>query len=247
VKYYFVTLQKIEIMKRLIIYLLLFIPVLSFAQYEPKHSGQLIRHTYYSLDYNATHKQANWVYYRLTYDMIKGKTKRSDSFRPDPAVSFGASTLADYKGSGYDRGHLCPAADMKISEKAMSETFFLSNMSPQFPAFNRGKWADLEKLVRSYIKDISDTLYIVTGPVFISNKGSIGQNKVTIPGFYYKAIYSPKRGGIGFLMPNVKIELPLKAWVVSIDFIEMLTGIDFFHQLDDKIENRIESQAEWWK
>jgi len=234
-------------MKTIIIYLLLFIPFLSFAQYEPKHSGQLIRHTHYSLDYNATHKQANWVYYRLTYDMIKGKAKRFDNFRPDPKVSAGSATLNDYKDSGYDRGHLCPAADMKISEKAMSETFFLSNMSPQFPAFNRGKWSNLEKLVRSYIKDISDTLYIVTGPVFIGNKGSIGKNKVTVPGFYYKAIYSPKRGGIGFLMPNIKIESPLRTWMVSIDLIEALTGIDFFYQLDDKIENKIESQNEWWK
>ena len=228
-------------------YVILLLPFLSFAQYEPKHSGQLIRHTYYSLDYNAKHKQPNWVYYRLTYNMINGKVKRLDDFRPDPAVSSGSATLADYKGSCYDRGHLCPAADMKISEQAMSETFFLSNMSPQFPPFNRGKWSDLEKLVRSYIKDISDTIYIVTGPVFISNKGSIGKSNVTVPGFYYKAIYSPKRGGIGFLMPNVKIELPLKTWVVSIDLIETLTGIDFFYQLDDKTENRIESQNEWWK
>ena len=234
-------------MKRLIIYLLLLVPFLSFAQYEPNHSGQLIRHTYYSLDYNKKHKQPNWVYYRLTYNMVNGKARRSDNFRPDPAVSTGSPTLADYKNSGYDRGHLCPAADMKISEKAMSETFFMSNMSPQFPSFNRGKWSDLENLVRSYIKDITDTLYIVTGPVFINNKGSIGKNNVTVPGFYYKVIYSPKRGGIGFLMPNVKITLPLQTWVVSIDLIETLIGIDFFYQLDDKIENEIESQTKWWK
>lgn len=234
-------------MKRLIIYLLLLVPFLSFAQYEPKHSGQLIRHTHYSLDYNKTHKQPNWVYYRLTYDMVNGKIKRSDNFRPDPAIFAGSPTPNDYKGSGYDKGHLCPAADMKISEKAMSETFFMSNMSPQFPSFNRGKWSDLENLVRSYIKGITDTLYIVTGPVFMNNKGSIGKNNVTVPGFYYKAVYSPKRGGIGFLMPNVKIELPLQTWVVSIDLIEALTGIDFFYQLDDKIEDEIESQTKWWK
>lgn len=185
--------------------LLFIIPILLHAQYEPKATGELIRHTYYSLDYNEQHEQPNWVYYRLTYDMIKGLASRADDFRADAAVSTGSAELEDYRGSGYDRGHLCPAADMKLNKEAMSETFFLSNMSPQNQSFNRGKWADLEAEFRSFIRDESDTLYIVTGPVFADNKGGIGKNQVTVPGFYYKAAYCPKRGMIGYVMPNRKI------------------------------------------
>lgn len=221
--------------------LLFIVPVLLRAQYEPKSTGELIRHTYYSLDYNELHEQPNWVCYRLTYDMIKGLASRADDFRADAAVSTGSAELEDYRGSGYDRGHLCPAADMKLSKEAMSETFFLSNMSPQNPSFNRGKWADLEAEFRSFIRDESDTLYIVTGPVFADNKGSVGKNQVTVPGFYYKAAYCPKRGMIGYVMPNRKISETADVWVTSVDIIEALTGIDFFYQLPDESEEQLET------
>lgn len=171
---------------------------------------------------------------------IKGKAKRADNFRPDPSAP-NCAELSDYKGSGYDRGHLCPAADMKISQEAVSETFFLSNMSPQAPVFNRGAWAKLEALARSYIRDSSDTLYVVTGPVFLGAIENIGENKVTVPLFYYKALYCPKRGMTAFLMPNRKIEDPLMAWVVSVDMVESLTGTDFFPQLPDETQNKLES------
>jgi endonuclease G len=225
-----------------------FIPFFAFAQtgYEPKAKGELIRHTYFSLDYNEAHEQPNWVYYMLTSDLINGNVKRKDNFRADNKVTTGSATLSDYKGSGYDRGHLCPAADMKISAVAMSETFFLSNMSPQVSSFNRNKWAALEDQIRNYVRDTSDTLYVVTGPVFVNNKGSIGKNNVTVPGFYYKAVYCPQRGGIGFLMPNDEITEELRSWVVSIDLLEAVTGIDFFYQLEDEYEKEIESQVILW-
>ena len=226
-----------------LLFLLLFSPCL-FAQslrYEPEAQGVLVRHKYYSLDFDTLHRQAKWVYYMLTYDHVNGKAKRADNFRPDPSAP-NCSTLADYRGSGYDRGHLCPAADMKISQEAISETFYLSNMSPQVSAFNRGAWAKLEALVRSYIQDRSDTLYIVTGPVFLGATKSIGPNKVTVPVFYYKALYCPKRGMTAFLMPNRKIEEPLSAWVVSVDLIEAITDIDFFPQLPKEEQDKLESK-----
>jgi endonuclease G len=235
-------------MKKVFSLLLLYIPVLTFAHrsYEPEAKGELIRHTYFSLDYNEEHEQPNWVYYMLTYELVKGDAKRKDNFRADKKVSTGSATPTDYKACGYDRGHLCPAADMKISEEAMSETFFMSNMSPQVPSFNRGGWSTLEDQIRRYVKDITDTLYIVTGPVFIHNKGKIGKNGVTIPGFYYKAVFCPKRGGTGFLIPNNKTTEDLPSWIVSIDLLEAMTGIDFFYQLEDKYEDSIESQVVWW-
>lgn len=217
------------------------------TRYIPDSRGTLINNTYYSLDFNADHKQPEWVYYMLTQTHIGGDAERSSSFKDCKQNGVVSASTNDYTHTGYDRGHLCPAADMKLSKDAMKETFQMWNISPQDPSFNRGRWADLEALTRNYIRDATDTLFVVTGPVFIDNKESIGkQNDVTVPGFFYKAIYCPKRGGIGFLMPNRKTGEPLRVWVVSIDFIEALTGIDFFPQMPPERQQEIESQAVWW-
>ncbi|MDR1755498.1 MAG: DNA/RNA non-specific endonuclease [Culturomica sp.] len=225
--------------------LLLFFPLVGFTQYEPECKGELIKNTYYTVDYNAGHKQPNWVYYMLVNEYIAGEAKRSNNFQSDERVSIPA-TLKDYRHCGYDRGHLCPAADMTHSTTAMDETFLLSNMSPQDPSFNRGRWNDLEDQIRKYVKNPTDTIYVVTGPIFLNNKGHIGDNKVTIPGFYYKVVYCPKRGGVGFIMPNQKVEQNIKTWIVSIDIVESLTGIDFFPQLPPQIQDCIEAQNTWW-
>ena len=113
-----------------------------FAQLEllsPKpDTNQVVKHTAFWLSYSEPHEQAEWVYYILTPERVSGTEKRKNNFRADPAVLTGSATLADYKGSGYDRGHLCPAADNTHTKEAMSESFFMSNMSPQEPGFNRG-------------------------------------------------------------------------------------------------------------
>ena len=209
--------------------------------YHPHSSGQLINHSYFSLSYNETHEQAEWVLYHLTSDMINGIFERTDNFRIDSKVITGSATKSDYFNSGYDRGHLAPASDMKISMTSMSESFLLSNVSPQNSSFNRGGWKKLESLVRSWVLSEGD-MYVVTGPIFSSNNGSIGLNKVTIPAYFYKIIYSKNKDKmIGLVMPNAKINNSLKYYVKSIDYIESLTGIDFFHQLDDEYENLLES------
>ena len=230
--------------------LLLVSPLYSHGQdvrYMPEPQGTLIKNAYYCVDYNTAHKQANWVYYMLTETHISGDTPRSSSFKDCQEGNIRSASTKDYTHSGYDRGHLCPAADMKLSKEAMNATFQMWNISPQNPSLNRGKWAELEETVRDYIKDATDTLYIVTGPVFLGEREYIGDNRVTIPGLFYKVVYNPKRGGIGFLMPNRKLETPLKSWQVSIDLVEAITGIDFFPQLPDKSESEIESQVTWWE
>ncbi|MDR2883406.1 MAG: DNA/RNA non-specific endonuclease [Alistipes sp.] len=216
-------------------------------EYRPVVNGVLIENPHYCLDFNTGHKQPNWVCYSLTPAHVTGRAPRSSTFRNGRRGNVSSATTDDYKGSGYDRGHLCPAADMKLSREAMTATFLMWNMSPQEPSFNRGGWAQLEALVRGYIDGATDTLHVVTGPVFIGNKGSIGANSVTIPGFFYKVIYCPRRGGIAFLMPNRRISGPLKSWQVSIDLIEALSGMDFFPGLPDERENEIEAQVEWWE
>lgn len=229
--------------------LFLLFPLLLAGQdfrYAPQASDVPVRSKYYCLDFNTRHKQPNWVYYMLTPAHIDGKAPRASSFRDCRQGNVCSASLKDYKGSGYDRGHLCPAADMKLDREAMNATFLMWNMSPQEPSFNRGKWADLEALVRKYIKDDRDTLFVVTGPVFLGKEKCIGKNRVTVPGLFYKVVYSPGRGGIAFLLPNLKVTSPLRDWQVSIDLIEALTGIDFFPQLPRKYQDEIESQVVWW-
>lgn len=207
-------------------------------------SGVVIEHAGFTLQYSEEHEQALWVAYELTVAELRGSFKRSDNFREDPAVPTGSASLADYRRSGYDRGHLAPAADMQWSGTAMSESFFLSNMSPQVPAFNRGIWKNLEEQVRDWSRAY-EALYIVTGPVLTQPPlGVIGKNKVAVPAAYFKVIVDfvpPDRKGIGFLLPNGKSEAPLPSYAVSIDRIEQVTGLDFFPALEDSLEEAIES------
>jgi len=226
------------------IYLFLFICFkLTSQEYLPKSEGEIIRHKYYILSYNEDHEQANWVHYKLNPTFLNGTTPRINSFKVDPKVSTKSAELIDYKGSGYDRGHLAPAGDMKYSRESMIESFFMSNMSPQDPSFNRGIWRRLEETIRKWGK--SSEIFISTAGVLnIKNLGSIGGNKVTIPSKYYKVIYSPKNNSmIGFLLSNKGSSSELKSFMVSIDSIESITGIDFFHELPNEIENSLESKV----
>lgn len=209
---------------------------------EPKSAGEIVKHTYYTLAYSEADEQAYWVFYHLTPELIGGTQARTDDYRADPLVSTGCASLADYSGSGYDRGHLCPAADMTLNKTSMSETFFLSNMSPQNASFNRGIWSTLEDRVRKWVGEYGD-LYVCAGGILNENLGTIGANKVSIPKRYYKIVYCEKEGMIGFIMPNQGSSLTLDKFVVTVDEIEALTGIDFFSGLDDKIESQLEANT----
>jgi len=212
----------------------------------------IVEHKYYTLCYNEKHEQASWVAYAISFDMVRGLADRKDNFREDPLVPSGSAQLIDYKGSGFDRGHLAPAAVMKASELCMSESFYLSNMSPQVPGFNRGIWKELEAWVRGramFVSQYDTVLYVVTGPVLTNNLKSIGPNKVSVPEYYFKVIYNPIESqagaGLAFLMKNEpsSLEPTDESFRVPIDSIESLTGIDFFPMLDDEREKEIESNS----
>ncbi|MCT4560054.1 MAG: DNA/RNA non-specific endonuclease [Crocinitomicaceae bacterium] len=216
-------------------------------------SDHIISHEGFSLVYAHEHEQAYWVAYHLTPKRLQGKVKRTGHFRPDPDVPDGTAEVGDYRNSGLDRGHLAPAGDMKWSETAMKESFYFSNISPQNPKFNRGIWRQLEEKVREFAL-LSDTLYIATGPVFMQNIGSIGPNSVTVPNAYFKALlgYWDKRWhAIGFIVEQFPISSgELHEFAVSIDDLERITRMNFFHRLDDEIEDEIEQSfdySEWEK
>ena len=226
--------------------------LLSFIQSNPSFTpssttSSVIKHKYYSVSYNEKYEQAEWIAYKLTSAMIAGYAERKNNFKEDPLVSSGSASLADYKGSGYDRGHLCPAADMKISQEAMNESFYMSNMSPQDPSFNRGIWKSLEEKVRSWAATETE-VYVVTGGILTSVNKTIGANQVGVPQEYYKIVYDYSGNNtkmIGFILPNKKGEKQLPEYVVPVNRIETITGIDFFPQLPDEIEEALESKSNY--
>lgn len=185
----------------------------------------------YSLGYIEYHEQPTWVTYKLTRTEATTKAaRRGDDFREDPPVPTGSATLADYRRSGYDRGHLAPAADMAFSSKTMSESFYMSNMSPQKPAFNRGCWKEQEEQVRQFAVSECEIM-VVTGPILPDTKTiTIGGSKVTVPTHYYKVIYdlTPPQKMIGFIMPNEGSNKSLHSFAVTVDAVENATT-ELFH------------------
>jgi endonuclease G len=214
------------------------------------HRSEVVEKAQYVLSYNEEHEVANWVLTTLKPSMMKNCTSRSNSFRSDPNISTGSATLQDYKNSGYDRGHLIPAGDMKMSATAMSETFFLSNMTPQTGNFNQGQWQELESLVRAWIMK-GTTTTIISGPILHKKLPKIGPTGVSVPKFHYKIIYQVKgklSKMIAFLMEDKTPYGSLEAYSVSVDEIEDMTGWDFFAELDNDIEEDLESHVrsqEW--
>lgn len=220
---------------------------------EKEDSHQIISHNGFILCYREFYEQPEWVCYTIDKSKMQKNVKRNDRFRSDPLVATSSASLEDYKNSGYDRGHLAPSADLTYSKETMSDSFFLSNMSPQHPGFNRGIWKDLESELRNQTENF-DILYIVTGPVLEKKDyETTGINSVAIPEFFYKAVLAVKDGkyhAIGFILPNKKCIDSFWNYAVSVDEIEKRTGIDFFYKLDDKLEASLESQvllSDWKK
>ena len=191
--------------------------------------------------------QPNWVSYELTREETKGKEKRGNRFIADPLVTGPIATNADYTRSGYDKGHMAPAADMKWSPEAMKESFYFSNMCPQHPQLNRRGWKNLEEKIRNWA--IADSaIIIICGPIIEKQPKTIGKNKVAVPQRFFKVVLSPFAKpirAIGFLFNNEQAVEPLSSYVVTVDSIESLTNMDFFAPLPDEIENKIEADANY--
>ena len=209
-------------------------------------NDEVVKHTYYTLSYSEQDEQAEWVYYELNSNQLNSDISRSNNFRKDPYISTSSAQLYDYKGSGYDRGHLAPAGDMKYSSTAMSESFYMSNMSPQTASFNRGKWKKIEKQFRDWSYKYGE-LIIITGPILNdANLGTIGSNKVTVPRRYYKVAIDPNNldRNVAILIENRSSSEAIKSFAVSIDELERVSGLDFFHKLSEGTQQRIESRAQ---
>lgn len=206
----------------------------------------------YALGYSEQYEQPLWVAYTLTAEEVLEKTvSRTDDFRVDPYISTGSARAEDYAKSGFDRGHLAPAADMGWARKAMSESFYYSNMSPQQPEFNRGIWKKLEEKVRDWAVDHGE-IHVITGPVFARSNKVIGRNNVAVPQACYKVVYAPKAkppAMIGFILPNAGSDRKLYEFAVSVDTVESVTGLSFFTAVDGNLRRRLASgyDIDAWK
>jgi endonuclease G len=184
----------------------------------------------------------------VSWELLGSETEGTLSrgnFAADPNVK-SCPTLDDYRGSGYDRGHMAPSADMKWDETAMEQCFYLTNMCPQLHSLNNGTWKNLEEKCRIWAKADS-AIIIISGPVLTKKpKEYIGQNRVAVPQSFFKVILAPYANpprGIGFIMPNGDVKGGLQACAVSIDSVESITGHDFFAALPDSIEQQVEQEC----
>ena len=204
---------------------------------------QIIEHLAYTVSHNPVWNIPNWVAYSLTDTELRGDIPRARHFYPDPKVQGVAVVPQDYTHSGYDRGHMAPAADMKWSEQAMRESFYMTNICPQNQNLNRGDWNDLEELARDWARKFGN-LYIACGPIVHNEDATIGNNhRIVIPSAFYKVFLRKDNSSwtsIGFIFANESGNKPLMTYMVSIDEVESTTGIDFFYNLPDSIENEIE-------
>ena len=210
-------------------------------------TNQIVHHDGYSLSYSEPHEQAEWVAYELKKSHLSNTNFKRPYFEIDKAVKTGAAHWRNYKKSGYDRGHLCPAGDRRFSKEAHDETFLTSNISPQEHNFNSGIWNVLEQKIRYWARKY-DGVFVVTGGVLKGNMKTIGDEEVSVPNQFYKVLIDNNSGKtkmIAFLMPHKDSNKPLYEFVVSVDEVEKLTGIDFFPELEDAVEKKLEASKSY--
>lgn len=215
---------------------------LEIAKTAKGKASQIITHVGYTTSYNSNWLVPNWVAYELTAKEVAGTYPRPKKpFDPDPMVKGNTAYHGDYTNSGYSRGHMAPAADMKWSEQAMLESFYLSNICPQNAELNGGVWEKLENRVRALASE--SNVYVCCGPIMSGNPQRIGENKVAVPAKFFKVLCMQRKGkwqAIGFVFPNTACKGSMFNFAVSVDEIEKLTGHDFFYNMPDNIENTIE-------
>ena len=216
------------------------IPVMS-----AKKQGQVIHRTGYTLAYDVKTRTPQWVAWELTKKETQGTEERSNDFQPDPDVKGAQVVTKDYTHSGYDRGHMAPAADMKWSKKAMKESFYMSNICPQDHNLNTSDWSELENKSRQWARRYGK-VYIVCGPIYNGKRNEyIGDHRVKVPDAFFKVVLineKKKQCAMGFYFENEAGERKLQEYLVPVDRIEQLTGMDFFSALPDNLEDRLEAE-----
>jgi endonuclease G len=216
-----------------------------FDFYPTSTTNAIYERNAYAFSYSEKHEQSEWVAYFLEASDLGNANYERPFFIEDPLVETESADWRNYKKSGYDKGHLCPAGDRKSTYLEYKETFFTSNISPQDHDFNSGVWNRLEDKTR-YWAEKYNGIYVITGGVLTDDLKTIGKEEVSVPNYFYKILLS-KDGSrmVAFLVPHTDSNKPLYEFVTSVNAIEKMTGIDFFPQLDDAIEDKLEQKSDY--
>lgn len=213
---------------------------------ELKKGDIILRYEGFTVKYNTSWLIPDWVAYELTAEETRGEVPRASGFSMDLNYKGKQAMREDYSNTGWDKGHMAPAADMKWSSNAMRESFYLTNICPQDHNLNSGDWLTLEKLCREWAVKFG-SVYIVCGPVVYNNRfGKIGEQKVVVPDYFYKAVLAwngKEYKSIAFVMENTSIRQSILSCAVSVNDVEALVGFNLFAELNDKNEESIESQV----
>lgn len=206
---------------------------------------QIVEYSGFTVSFNPGLRIPNYVVYELTRNETEGDVARASSFDCDTEVE-GCPEPSDYTRSGYDRGHMAPAADMKWDYDAMHESFYMTNICPQNHSLNGGGWKRLEEKIRDWAERDS-ALIVVTGPITEPGHKTL-KSGVAVPQKFFKAILAPYAKpvrGIAFIYRNEGGQKVIERQMVSIDSVESATGLDLFYELPDDIENRIEKSSDY--
>ena len=225
--------------------------VLGLPKINMKSQSILLKRKGYTLLYNVSCFIPIWVSWHLTAEHADGEWNRDNNYYEDDEVPLPRASNDDYKGSGWTRGHMCPAGDNKWDEVAMKESNLLTNICPQHASLNSGLWNVIERNCRKWAIEYGD-LYIVCGPILLNKEHeTIGSNKIVVPDAFYKVILRlrPQPAAIGFVVRNNEGLKKKDQYVNTVDEVERITGIDFFPSLPDSIENEVEafSDINDWK
>lgn len=203
--------------------------------------GFLIEYEGYTVSYNPKTKIPVWVKYDLSAEETDGPyTRKGKNFKQDAYVPLPQAHSDDYRNSGWSRGHMAPAADFKWSENAMTESFYYTNCCPQDESLNSGQWSTLENKVRGWAEKFGNVT-VVTGPIIGKNiNGTIGENRVVVPDALFKAVLADNQA-IAFIMYNRSRNENMQECAMSVNQLEKISGLDLFQELDDKVEEKIES------
>lgn len=205
--------------------------------------SQIKEYIGFTISFNKDNKTPNYVAWELLGTETTGDQQRIDKFWKDDEIE-GCPTTYDYTRSGYDRGHMCPAADQKWSYEAMYDCFVMANICPQLHELNAGAWQTLETKERQWAKRDS-AIMVIAGPIYEpSDTKTIGNANVRVPSAFFKVLLAPyvdQPRGIAFVYPNMTAPGNMQDYAMSIDDLEKTLNFDFFPALPDDMEKAVES------
>jgi endonuclease G len=221
--------------------------------------GMLLYREGYVCSYDTRTRGPRWVAERLNAKRLqRGATQPTRSFRVDADLDEEfRSQSNDFSGTEYVRGRLAAASNHLGDPVALAQTYYLSNVAPQLGrAFRQSFWVHFEARVRDWARR-SDDLYVFTGPLFLPEEGAdgksyvryevIGANQVAVPTHFFKVMLREKDGVRdmqAFIVPHRPLdrESPLAQFLASVDDVERLAGLDFFDELTEPTQSRLEAR-----